>query len=98
MRQKGPADGPALRIGPHHYHVEEDLFLWQPCGEVLSEHARSVVEVVLEIHKRHGYVLYLLDGRQAKPLGPDARRVVIDALRPLNDSLAMAAFGVSWLI
>lgn len=98
MPQEGPAVDPVLRIGPHHYRVEEDLFLWQPRSVVLPEHAHSVVSAVLEIHKRYGYVLYLLDGSQAKPLGPEARRVVIDALRPLHGSLAIAAFGVNWII
>lgn len=97
MHQSGP-DGPVLCIGPHHYRVEEDLLLWQPCGEVLPEHARRVVQVALEIHQRHGYVLYLLDGSEAKPLGPAARRVVIEGLRPLSGSLALSAFGVNWII
>lgn len=95
MRQEGPADGPGLRIGPHHYQIEEDLFHWQPRGEVLSDHARGVVAVVRELYKWFGYVLYLLDGRAGKPLGPDVRRIVVDGLRPLQGSLAMAAFGLS---
>jgi len=97
MRAKEPTDRPALRIGPHHYGVEEDLFLWRPRGEVLPDHARGVVTVVSDIYKRHGYVLYLLDGREAKPLGPDTRRIIVEALRPMQGSLAMAAFGVGWL-
>lgn len=95
MRQVGPADGPGLRIGPHRYQIEEDLFHWQPRGEVLPDHARGVVAIVREIYKRFGYVLYLLDGRAGKPLGPDVRRIVVDGLRPLQGSLAMAAFGLS---
>ena len=97
MRQERPADGPELCIGPHRYQIEEDLFHWQPRGEVLSDHARVVVAVVLELYKRFGYVLYLLDGRAGKPLGPDVRRIVVDGLRPLQGSLAMAAFGLSFV-
>lgn len=93
MRQ----DGQVLSIGPHRYRVEGDLFLWRPCGEVLPDHARSVVAVVLEVYKRHGYVLYLLDGREGKPLGPETRRIVVDGLRPMYGSLAMAAFGLNGL-
>lgn len=94
-RRGGLADGPEISIGPHRYRVEEDLFLWRPCGEVLPEHARSVVAVVVAIYKRHGYVLYLLDGREGRPLGAETRRIVVDALRPMRGSLAMAAFGLS---
>lgn len=97
LRHKGSADGLSLRIGPHQYRIEEDLFFWQPHGEVGPDHARGVVAVVLEIHKRHGRVLYLLDGRDGKPLGPDTRRIVVDSLRPLRGSLAIASFGMGWL-
>lgn len=86
--------GPELGIGPHRYCVEEDLFLWRPRGEVLPAHARSAVAVVFAIYQRHGYVLYLLDGREGKPLGPETRRIIVDALRPMHGSLAMAAFGL----
>jgi len=84
---------PVLRIGPQQYRIEEDLFFWQPHGEVGPDHARGVVAVVLEIHKRHGRVLYLLDGRDGKPLGPDTRRIVVDSLRPLRGSLAITSFS-----
>ena len=97
MRHEGPDDDPELCIGPHHYRIEEDLFCWQPRGEVLPDHARGVVAVVLELYKRFGYVLYLLDGRAGKPLGPEVRRIVVDGLRPLQGSLAMAAFGLSFI-
>lgn len=42
-------------------------------------------------------MLYLLDGRDGKPLGPETRRIVVDSLRPLRGSLAIASFGMGWL-
>jgi hypothetical protein len=96
MSEPRSAAGPTRRIGPHSYRTEGDLFVWQPRGEVLAEHARGVVAVIQDLYKLHGYVLYLLDGREGKPLGPDTRRIVVDALRPMQGALAMAAFGMGW--
>lgn len=91
----GLGGGQEAGIGPHRYCVDEDLFLWRPRGEVLPEHARGAVAIVLSIYQQYGYVLYLLDGREAKQLGPETRRIIVDALRPMRASLAMAAFGLN---
>ena len=96
MTEPRSVAGPTRRIGPHSYRIEGDLFWWQPRGQVLAEHARGVVAVIQELYNRYGYVLYLLDGREGKPLGADTRRIVVDALRPMQGALAMAAFGMGW--
>lgn len=95
MHPEGPAGGPEFNIGPHRYQLADGIFLWQPNGEVLPDHARTLVGVLLEVFQQRGCVLYLLDGRDLKPMGPEARRVLVEALQSVRGGFAMAAFNTS---
>lgn len=98
MSSDASSNWPVQNIGPHRYVVEDDLFFWQPCGEVLPEQAQVMNEVIASTHQRNGYLLYLVDGRQAKPLGPAARRIAVDGFRTHFGSTVLAAFGTTLLV
>lgn len=98
MSPEAPPRGPVQSIGPHRYIIEDDLLFWQPCGEVTIEQAHIMNATIADAHRRNGYLLYLIDGRQARPLGAAARRIAVDGFRALVGTTSLAAFGTNMIV
>lgn len=81
-------------LGPHHYRMEDDILCWRPDGEVLPQHAQGVCQLFDRIVDRHGYVLWLVDGKRSVPVGFESRRVYARWLeQQKSGTLVVAAFG-----
>lgn len=84
-------------IGPHSYRVEDDIFHWEPHGEVLPDHVQTVCEWFLEQLRNRGYILWRIDARGSIPLGLEARRLYTYWFAEHKPRIALAAFNASIL-
>jgi hypothetical protein len=84
-------------VGPHAYRLLDDIFHWEPHGEVLPAHARRVCEIFHHQIDRYGYLLWRIDGRGSIPLGLEARRLYALWFVEHKPHAAVAAFGADRL-
>lgn len=98
MNSHEAADGVVQYIGLHRYMTDGDIFAAMPCGEMTLDEAKLLIKVLLAAHQRHGYVLYLIDARQAKPMGPELRRYLLGVLRQMPGTFAVASFNTTLIL
>ena len=84
-------------VGPHAYRLLEDIFHWEPNGEVVLEHARRVCELFQHQIDRFGYLLWRIDARGSIPLGLEARRLYALWFVEHKPHAAVAAFNAGRL-
>lgn len=88
---------PAGTVGPHAYRLLDDIFHWEPHGEVLPAHAGKVCEIFQYQIDRFGYVLWRIDARGSIPLGLEARRLYALWFVEHKPHAAVAAFNAGRL-
>lgn len=85
----------SLRIGAHRYSIEADLLHIENHGPFHGEEAGPFVSIYQQVYARHGYLLVLLDMRDAGPASSEARRAVVDWAKKRAATVAIAAVSGS---
>lgn len=74
-------------IGPHRYCTEDRLLHWEAHGAVLPDQCHEFLHVVDTLGARRLSVFIVLDQREALPVSPAVRRIVVDYLRTVRPAL-----------
>lgn len=101
--QSGNAEGGASLptwedSGTHRFAVTGDVLRWELHGPVLRADVLELWRRNSEIRARYGYVLMLIDGREAGTMVPEARRQIVEFRRSEPNNLTqVAVYGVGSL-
>lgn len=85
-------------LGRHRLAIDEDLVWLVPLGGLDLAETRQLMDLVYGVTDHYGYVLVLVDGRQAKPATPESRRYQMERLKQRIQPSHSAVYGANYLV
>ena len=91
------AENQFIAIGPHRMGEDGDIGIIMVQGVLEAEHLSMMQPRSVAMYRRHGYVLTVIDARNATAMTPEARRVGAELNRKTPMVSASAIYGASLL-